>query len=157
MPTTFTNRKTVRTGLTGLFTAYNTATPLWAQIYSYVVPVKSFLGKSPILTILSDASETEMKNSETNPTDFTFAITSFVLVYRASDNWSSPDAADKIDDIDTVIRQIIRNNAGGISGACNSLRFSGGSQTSYESKEGFLYQVETRNVIARLASGVISP
>lgn len=156
MPTTFTNRKTVRNALTALFTAYNTATPTWAEIYKHLVPVKDFAGRSPILRILSDGSQTRFNNEFTNPTQFRFEISSFVLVYRASDNWSSPDTADKIDDLNTLIRQIIRNNAGGIASACDQLRLEDSpSQVAYDMREGRLYAVETITVIADLFNGAI--
>lgn len=155
MPTNFTSRKTARDALTLLFTTYNTATPLWAEVYPRIVPVKDFAGRSPILRILPKGSERQFSNEWTNPTEFRFEITNFVLVYRARDNWSSNDATDKIDECDEVISQIIRNNAGGITGACNQLRFINASSVSYDMKEGCLYAIEAFTVIADLFSGAI--
>lgn len=155
MPTNFTSRKTVRDALTALFTTYNTATPLWAEVYKHVVPIKDFAGRSPILRILPDGSEKRFNNEWTNPTEFRFEISNYVLVYRARDNWSSDDATDKIDECEEVISQIIRDNAGGIANACNQLRFAGASDVTYDMKEGTLYAIETFTVIADLFSGAI--
>lgn len=155
MPTDFTSRKTTRDALTALFTTYNTATPLWAQIYKRIVPVKDFAGRSPILRITPFSSDRRFNNEWTNPTEYGFQIVNFVLVYRARDNWSSDDATDKIDECNEVISQIIRDNAGGIAGACNQLSFNGASNVSYDMKEGSLYAIETFNVIADLFSGAM--
>lgn len=155
MPTNFTSRKAVRDAITGLFTTYNTATPFWADIYKHVVAAKDFAGKSPILRILPDSSERQFNNEWTNPTQYGFSIANFVLVYNSLNNWSSPDATDKIDECNEVIAQLIRDNAGGVSGACDQLRFEGSSKVSYEMREGKLYAVESFLVVADLFSGTV--
>lgn len=151
MVTTFTSRELVRDELAALFVANGS----WQNVYHQGASLNSFSGKSPILIIRSRGTAQEFANLENNPTSYRFLLSSWVLAYRASDSWDNTEAEDKLDELDKVVRQVIRNNAGSMTTA-NILYFEEGmSQVDDVIIEGLGYIVETRAVIAHLSRGAI--
>lgn len=149
MPTTFTSRELVRDELTTLFTANGS----WQAVYGYVPAVKVFAGMTPLLIIRSRGSIQNFASEETNPTEYSFGIASFLRAYSVGEI-TSAQAEDTLDTLDAAIRQIIRNNAGSMTYA-NSLRFDGGSEVKDVAIEGLPYMVETYIVVAKLARGAM--
>jgi len=149
--TTFQNRELVRDELVALFVA-NTS---WQEVYGYFPGVSAFVGKTPVLVVTSVGTQQDMANLNTNPATYRFLISSYVLAYRVSDSWYSTDAADKIDELDMKVRQIIRDNAGGGTNA-DQYRFeSGFSQSDNIIASGVGYIVETRAILADLVNGAV--
>lgn len=151
MVTTFTSRELVRDELKALFVANAS----WAQVFSNGAALRDFLGQSPLLMIRSRGTSQVFATLDTNPATYRFLISSWVLAYRASDNWDNTEAEDKLDELDKTVRQIIRNNAGSMTYA-NVLSFEEGpSQVDDIIIEGLGYIVETRAVLAYLPRGAI--
>ena len=105
MTTTFTSRELVRDELAALFVANGS----WQEVYQYHPSVNEIENKTPFLVIRSAGTQQEMANLWTNKTTYRFAIISYVLAYSASDNWTSANAEDKLDELDKAIRQVIRS------------------------------------------------
>jgi hypothetical protein len=149
MPTTFTSRELVRDELVSKFVANGS----WQEVYGYHPSVNELENKTPFLVIRSAGTRTEMAGEFTNPTTYRFAVISYVLAYSASDSWDSADAEDKLDELDRAVRQIIRDNAGGMT-TCNLLSLEGGmSQAQDVIIEGIPYIRESRFVTAHLVKG----
>lgn len=148
--TNFQSRELVRDELVTLFAA----TGKWAEVYGYFPAVTEVAGKSPVLIIRSRGTQQRMAGRVTNPASYRFLLSSFVLAYTDNGTWSSADAEDKLDELDTEIRQVIRDNAN-LTNA-DVLRFDeGGSQVIDTIIEGQPYIVETRTIIAELVRGAV--
>ena len=151
MPPTFTSRKLVRDELVTLFAA----TGNWQNVYGYIPDTGEIVGKTPLLIILSRGTEQEMAGLETNPVTYRFVLTSMVLAYSATDAWTSALAADKVDELDMVFRQVIRDNVGSLATA-NTLRFEAKISTVEDVLvENKPYILERWAILAHLDRGVI--
>lgn len=151
MVTTFTSRELVRDELAALFVANGS----WQNVYHQATGMNAFLGKSPVLIIRSRGTSQAFETLDTNPTAYRFLVSSWVLAYRASDNWDNTEAEDKLDELDMIARQIIRNNAGSMTYANNLYIEEGFSQVDDIITEGLGYIVETRAAIAYLPRGAV--
>ena len=149
MPTTFTSRELVRDALAALFVANGS----WQEVYQYHPSVNEIENKTPFLVIRSAGTQQDMANEWTNKVTYRFAIISYVLAYSASDNWTSALAEDKVDELDKVIRQVIRNNAGSMATCDDLLLDNGLSQPQDVILEGVPYIRESRFVSAYLQAG----
>lgn len=87
-----------------------------------------------------------------NPSSFRFLCMTMVLAYDDAANWGSDDAEDKLDELDQLFRQTIRNNAGGSTFA-SQLRFGTPSQVDDVVIGGKPYITEIHEIYADLASG----
>ena len=149
--TTFQSREAVRDELGTLFTSAGN----WQEVYNHFPSVDEMKGKTPILIIRSRGTDQDMANLNTNPATYRFLLSSWVLAFSDSDSWTSANAEDKLDELDKVLRQVIRDNAGGGSNA-DLYRFEAGlSQVDDVIIEGMPYIVETRAILADLVNGAI--
>lgn len=149
MPTTFTSRELVRDEITTKFTNNGA----WQEVYGYHPSVNELENKTPFLVIRSAGTSLEMRNEWTNKTVYRFAIISYVLAYSASDNWTSANAEDKLDELDKVVRQVIRDNTASMA-TCDRLELDNGlSQPQDVIIEGVPYIRESRFVSAHLEAG----
>jgi hypothetical protein len=119
--------------------------------------VNEILAKSPLLMIRGRGTGQTTPNFYTNPTFYRIILTTMVLAYDANSSpvWTSALAEDKLDDLDRLVRQIIRNNTQ--NAAWNVLEFEE-SPSIVEDVivgKGVPYIVESRAVLARLSSGAI--
>jgi hypothetical protein len=147
--TTFTSRELVRDEIASFFVTDGS----FQEVYQYFPSVAEIKGKTPVLIIRSRGTEQDFSGLNTNPTSYRFLLTTFILAFSDDDSWSSSDAEDSLDDLDKVIRQVIRDNAGGGTYADN-YRFEGGfSDVNDIMVEGLPYIVETRAVVADLPKG----
>ena len=151
--TTFQTRELIRDDLVTLFTANGS----WQSVYGYFPGTNEMKGKTPVLVIRSRGTSQDMAGAVTNPTAYRFVLSSFVLAYseNSADNWTSDDAEDKLDELDKVLRQVIRDNAGGGSYADRFEFEPGYSQVDDIIIEGLPYIVESRGIIARLVRGAV--
>ncbi len=149
MPTTFTSRELVRDELVSKFVANGS----WQEVYGYHPSLDEIENKTPFLVIRSAGTQQDMANEWTNKAIYRFAIISYVIAYRASDNWTSALAEDKIDDLDKVVRQVIRNNAGSMTTCDDLLLDNGMSQPQDVLLEAIPYIRESRFVTAYLQAG----
>jgi len=149
--TTFQSREAVRDELGTLFTADGS----WQEVYNHFPSVDEIKGKTPVLIIRSRGTQQDMANLNTNPATYRLLLSSWVLAYSSSDGWTSANAEDKLDELDKVLRQVIRDNAGGGSNA-DLYRFEPGmSQVDDVIIEGIPYIVETRAILVDLVNGAI--
>lgn len=151
MVTTFTSRELVRDELVTLFVANGS----WQEVYGYAPSVDELSGKTPILVIRSRGTIQNFANLETNPVTYRFVISSAVLAYSASDSWNSANAEDKLDELDKVVRQVIRNNAGSLTYGVNMRFETAVSEVSDPIREGLPYILESRFVLVDLPRGAI--
>lgn len=151
MPTTFTSRELVRDELASKFVSNGS----WNAVYQYHPSVEDVLNTHPFLVIRSAGTQQDMYNEWTNKATYRFAIISYVLAYspNPSDTWTSALAEDKLDELDKVVRQIIRNNAGSMTTCDDLLLDNGLSQTQDVIIEGVPYIRESRFVSAYLQAG----
>lgn len=148
MTTTFTSRQTIRERLATLITS----TGEFAAVYDYVPAVKTISGMTPFCIVLSTGSNQQMSGINTNPVDFSFSVSVYVKRYEDA-NYTSQDARDKLDDLDRVIRQVVRDNAAGATVA-DMLLFDGSFSTVQHTEiDSTPYLVEPRTIIARLFDG----
>lgn len=152
MTTQFTSRELVRDELVSKFVANGA----WQAVYGYFPATKTFVGRSPILIIRSRGTSQDMAGEFTNPSSYRFLISSWVIAGSPTDtSITSAIAEDELDNLDKIVRQVIRDNAGGMTTA-NLLRFEAGqSQVDDIIIEGNPYIVETRAIYADLVKGAI--
>lgn len=152
MPTTFQSREAVRDELVTLFTSNGS----WQAVYGYFPGTDAFVGLSPILTIQSMGTEQDMAGQDTNPASYRFVITSWVLAFSEDGSWTAAQAEDKVDELDKVTRQVIRNNAGGGTNA-DQYRFEAGMSEvrRIPVAGGPPYIVESRFILADLPKGSV--
>lgn len=149
MTTTFQSRKLVRDELVTLFAANGS----WQEVYGYFPSAALAAGRTPVLMIRSRGTRQDMAGVWINPASYRFLLSSFVLAYSSSDSWTSANAEDKLDELDKVLRQVIRDNVGSLTYADN-LRFEEGfSDVSDIDLGGNPYIVETRAILVDLPSG----
>jgi hypothetical protein len=153
--TTFQNRKLIRDEIKALFNAYvGTGQPI-AAAYNHRPSPTEVIGISPILYVTGFGTGRRFETLHTNPTTHRFLLSVMVMEYDrdASPQWFSEDAEDKLDDIEVIIAQVIRDSAGSLTKA-DTMNFESGLST-VESRmvEGQLYIVETRSLIAFLPKG----
>ena len=152
MTTTFQSRELVRDELVTLFTANNS----WQNVYGYFPSANEIVGKTPILVILSAGTRQDMAGVWSNPSSYRFRCLSFVLADSDSDNWTSANAEDKLDDLDRAFRQVIRTNMGSLTNA-DLLRFDEAySERVDVDLGGKPYIREERNIIADLHKGTMT-
>jgi len=152
MTTTFQSREAVRDELVTLFTNNGS----WQEVYGYAPDLNEIIGKTPVLMVRSRGTAQDMAGDETNPASYQFAITTWVLAYSEDGNWTSANAEDKIDELDKVVRQVIRNNAGGGSNA-DQYRFDPAQSEVRDVilQGGVPYMVESRLIYADLPRGAV--
>jgi hypothetical protein len=151
MTTTFQSREAVRDELVALFTADGS----WQDVYGYYPAVSEMKGRSPIMLIRSQGTQQDMAGQDTNPSSYSFLLTTWVLAYSEDGGWTSADAEDQLDTLDRVTRQIIRDNADGGTNA-SQYRFEAGfSNRSDLILEGVPYIIESRTIIADLPRGAV--
>ena len=76
-----------------------------------------------------------------------------VLLESEADSWTAENTEDKLDDLDTVVRQVTRDNQDAVSGI-NLLRFDGAfSRTGYVIYSGNMYRFEEYRLIGELHAG----
>lgn len=151
MTTTFQSRELVRDELAALFVADGS----YQETYGYAPSVNEIMGKTPVLVIRSRGTSQGFEGVWNNPVTYRFSFASWVLATSEPDNWTSANAEDKLDELDKVIRQVIRDNVS-LTNATN-LRFEPGfSQVVDLTPEGVPYIVETRFILADLPSGAMS-
>lgn len=152
MTTTFLSREAVRDEIAAFFVADGS----WQNVYGYFPGVDDIKGKTPICIIRSRGTQMNMQGVVTNPTQYRFLISSWVLAYSANsaDSYTSATAEDKLDELDKVVRQLIRDNTTGTN--YNNLLLDGGfSEVDDVIIEGVPYIVETRSVTAHLYNGAV--
>lgn len=149
--TIFVTRKTIRDGLVALFTANDS----WEVVYGYIPKVTTIDGKSPLLVITSAGTDQSMAGLNTNPAEYTFTFVSFVRMDDSvsGGTWSEDDAEDKLDELDTVFRQVVRDNAGGGSFADSLMFADTQSRTDYAMIDGVGYRTEEWILTAHHYSG----
>lgn len=149
--TTFTTRKTIRDDIAGLFTA----TGSWSNVYSGMPAYSAIAGDSPVMTIITDGTGTTFNSLNHNPRVHNFLVTNWILYTRTDDSWSYTDAEDKLDALELVVAQTIRDNAAG-SGVADLLQFSGtASVIDRIVIQNTRYLRETFTVVATLATGAL--
>jgi len=137
MASTYVSREVTRDALVALFDA----NAIWNAVYGYVPKATTLDGKWPLLVVTSAGTRQDMLSISNNPTYYTFACVSFVLMDDEA-SWNEDDAEDKIDEIDKIFRQIIRDNASGNAFA-HSVRFADTqSRTDYMMLDGRGYRTE---------------
>lgn len=116
MTTTFKTRELVRDELVALFVANGS----WQDVYGYKAANTEISGRSPVLTLVATGTRQRFENLDTNPASYRFEIINYVMSSSDSDaSVTTSVAEDELDNLDKVIRQIIRNNAGSLTNASN--------------------------------------
>lgn len=147
--TTFTDRETPQDALIALFVANNS----WEAVYSYVPEVTVLANSSPNLIVVSDGTDAEMPMLNTNPTDFYFILSTWVIARRASDSFTGAQAETQLNALDRTLRQIIRDNTS--NAAWNDIQFDGRSRIERRIFEGTAFLIETRSIRVHLARGEV--
>lgn len=151
MTTTFTSREVVRDQLVTRFTSAGN----WQAVYGYMPPIDDWVGRSPILMIRSRGSSQDFAGDIHNPVRYRFLLSSWTLATSDDVVIDSQEAEDIIDDLDLVVRQTLRNYAGG-DGVADQFYFEAGfSDVRDVIISGKSYIVETWPVIAELFSGAL--
>ncbi len=142
--TTYTSRETVRDALQVIFDADAT----WQDVFGY--EPKTLGGHTPVMTITSAGTDYEELSAGVNPTDFRFRLRSYVLVEDQNDPdaWGPDEAEDKLDEIDKLTREVIRDNTP--TGSYGISREDGFSSPSWIAEKGLLYRFEDVFVIAHI-------
>jgi hypothetical protein len=150
--TTFTSRKVIREAVAALFTGYAPAT--FKAVYDNWPNVGQAKGQSPILIITSSGTGQEMAGRDTNPRSFRILITVLVKVDVTNSEFSRAASMDKIDTLDALVAQVIRDNAGNAN--WDNVQFGDG-MTEVDSIifEGLPYMAEVHPFIFHLNRGAI--
>ena len=153
--TTFTSREVVRDTLYTLFNAYTGSGQPLQTVFNNWPKTGEAKGLSPILMITSAGTSQSFETLSVNPTAYRIRLTSLVIAGQKNDtNVTRAAAMDKLDQLDTLVRQVIRDNVS--SNAWNNINFEGGfSEPETILFEGLPYMVESHIVIARLNKGAI--
>ncbi len=151
--TTFTSRETIRDAVYTLFSSYAPAT--FKAVYNNWPNVGQAKGQSPVLMITSSGTGQEMAGLNTNPTVFRINLTVLVKATDPADaSFTRATAMDKIDTLDALVRQVIRDNASNAN--WDNITFDSGlTQVDNIIFEGLPYMVETRPILIRLNRGQI--
>lgn len=153
--TTFTSREVVRDALYTLFNAYTGSGQPLQKVFNNWPKLGEAKGLSPILIMTSAGTRQEFENLNTNPAAYRIRLTSLAIAGQKNDtNVTRAAAMDKIDQLDTLVRQVIRDNVQ--NNAWNNIEFEP-SFTEVETIlfEGLPYMVETHVVITYLSKGAI--
>lgn len=137
--TTLLSRKTARDALVALFTAQD----LWeGGVFGYVPKDSAVKGKSPVMFITSFGTDQTMAGRNLNPATYTFTVWSMVLSSTPDESQTESLAEDDLDNLDRVVRQVVRDNSGAL-GSNLILGFSDGrSRTFFLPIGGEKYIVE---------------
>lgn len=156
--TTFTTRELVRDALVSLFTANATGAGQFQAIYGYFPSVNEILQASPLLIIRARGTAQEFKVQETNPTSYRILFTTMVLAYdgNASPVWTSALAEDKLDDLDRLVRQVVRDNASNANWSVITPEDGFSTVDDVIIGKGSPYLIESRAFIVRLPKGTVS-
>jgi hypothetical protein len=150
--TTFRDPRLVRERLGTLFTAYSGDGQPLQIVFSNWPKVGEAKGLSPFIVITSDSTEQDFESLNVNPVKFGLTIAVFVQSGSPIDSSiNRADAMDKINQIDTLIRQVVRNNAGDSN--WDNIYFSGKAVVSYTPFETLPYIVQPFPLIVELANG----
>lgn len=151
--TTFTSRETIRDAVYALFSSYAPAT--FKAVYNNWPDVGQAKGQSPILMITSSGTGQGMAGLNTNPTVFRLNLTVLVKVSDPSDSsFTRATAMDKIDTLDALVRQVIRDGVGNAN--WDNIAFESGiTQTENIIFEGLPYMVENHPILVHLQNGAI--
>ncbi len=149
MTTTFQSREAVRDELVALFTANAS----WQAVYGYFPGAKVLAGLSPVLIIRSRGTQQEMAGVWDNKTSYRFILTSWVAAGSETDSSiTSAIAEDELDNLDKVLRQVIRNASVLVN--MDSLEFASEfSEVSDVLIANIPYIMETHTIIANLYKG----
>lgn len=146
--TTFTDREVPADALKALFVANGS----WEEVYNYIPKITVLGMSSPNLIIVSGGTSTDMPSLNTNPTDFRFVLSTWVIARRDADNFTNEQAETQLNALDKTLRQIIRDNTQ--NAAWNNVQLEDGfSQVNREIFEGTAFLIETRAVIAHISRG----
>jgi hypothetical protein len=150
MTTVFQSRKLVRDEIVSLFVA----TGAFQDVFSYWPSSDDILAKNPLLLVRSGGTSQSFEGQDNNPTEYAFELTVFVNASESAQ--SSSSAEDQLDALDLVIRQVIRDNAGGSTNA-DMYKFDVGTSTvgDFILNGSISYIREVRTMIARLNRGAI--
>jgi len=154
--TDFQSRKTIRDAITALFTPYKSddGSQLLYEVYNHRPTPTEVIGYSPLLYVTTAGTERRFAMLNTNPSKHHFLVSVMVMEYDkdATPQWFSEDAEDKLDDLEELVSQVIRDNVQ--SANWTVMQFVEGL-SSVESRvlEGQLYIVETRMVSTFAPSG----
>lgn len=153
--TTFTSRETIRDAVYTLFSGYAPAT--FKAVYNNWPDVGQAKGQSPILMITSSGTGQGMANLNTNPTEFRLMLTVLVKTHDDSDSsFTRATAMDKIDTLDALVRQVIRDAISGLNPNWDNIAFEGGLTTVENIIfEGLPYMVEAHPIRVYLRNGAI--
>jgi len=143
--TTFITRETVRDAFVTLFTT----SAKWQLVFGYMPSESEVAGQSPFLVIRSGGTLQSMNTYNANPTTYRITFRNFVL---CEDEQTEAQAEDKLDELDTTFRQIIRDNCGSIAGA-NYIRFEDAPSTTGYAFVGKWYRTEDWTVLAHYVTG----
>lgn len=150
MTTTFITRETARDNLVTLFVANNS----WEKVFGYFPSADEAKQRGVFLVVSSGGSDWGAFGQDTNPTDYSFSVISFVLVSdeETDGNWTEALCEDKLDGLDVAMRQIVRDNMAGDGSFFLSVS-DGASQTGYWTIGGVEYRSEQRIVTAKYPDG----
>lgn len=151
MVTTLVSRKASREGLAALYTSEGD----WALVFDHIPTEDEIGGQEPFLVIMSAGTEQEMGGESMNPATYTFVLTSMIKMDDTDVGGSSGAATseDKLDELDQVFRQVVRDNP--TAGAfADALEFPGGvSQTDTITLYDVLYRTEMWTLLVHHYSG----
>lgn len=152
MTTTFQSREAVRDELVALFTANAS----WQAVYGYFPGARVIAGLSPVLIIRSRGTRQAMQGLWDNEASYRFILTTYVVAGSESDSFiTSAIAEDELDNLDKVLRQVIRTNAGALVNA-DSIEFASEfSEVSDVMLANIPYIMETHTVITNLYKGSV--
>lgn len=149
MTTTFITREIARDALVALYTTDNS----WDLVFGYIPSADEIGKRSSFLAVSSAGTDPKMSGLDMNPTKYHFALRSFIRVSDTDQggSWTEADCENRLDELDRVVRQVIRDNPG--SGNYNYIFLEGPSTTGYQVLGGIEYRVEERTIIANYPSG----
>lgn len=152
--TTFISPQATREAIAALYTAYSGSGQPLERVFSNWPKVGEAKGLSPFLMVVDDFTEQDMAGLNTNPTQFGFVIAVFVLSGSPTDTTiNRADAADELGNINRLIRQVIRDNAGNAN--WDSIRFEGRATVKNINFEDLPYMIQDFHVVTKLAHGAI--
>lgn len=148
--TSFQDIDLIVTEIAALFTAEGS----WQDVYDYFPGLSTFQGRSPVLVVIDNGTLQEFDNLHTNPTTYNILLASYVLVNSDSDATITSEAATtQRRALNVIIRQTIRDNAGGGT-YYDLIQFTPrSSQIERLNAEGLTYELEMFEVAAFLKSG----
>ena len=124
-------------------------------VFDYIPDLDTVKGRTPVCFVRSAGTDQTMLSLHTNPSDFHMLVT---IAVRSHDRdldggtWEEDDAEDKIDELDQIIRQIIRDNTGNVGGV-SMMQISGLSDSGFDIVGGIPYRVEEYTIIGHNPAG----